>query len=423
MKVSRFAKTACAFGLSALCVLAVAGCTDSSANSNSGSSSATGGVAATVNGEPISEDLVTNYIESLRAQYGLTEEGTWGQYLASSGLTPESLRENIINSYVERELMEKGAADAGIVADEATVQGYVDSMKSNYDSEEKWQEALAAAGMTEDDYREEIARQLVSQEFSATFQPTEDPTEEEMLQYAQMYASMLNGAKRSSHILFAADDEATAQEVLDQLRAGTLDFAEAAQTYSQDGSAENGGDVGWDKMTTFVTEYQDALNELDKDEISDLVVSQYGIHIIKCTDVFQPQTTTADDGTTSVTLSSVSELPADFQDMVKSATQSQKGSENYQAWLTEQRETAEIVINPMPEDVPYNVDMSKFSATSSLSGANGTVTEEATVDETTVDVQPEGDAAGTDDTQTEEPGNTENAEGADQQNSGTGNAQ
>ena len=211
--------------------------------------------------------------------------------------------------------------------------------------------------------------------------------------------------------------------MLDQLRAGTLDFAEAAQTYSQDGSAENGGDVGWDKMTTFVTEYQDALNELDKDEISDLVVSQYGIHIIKCTDVFQPQTTTADDSTTSVTLSSVSELPADFQDMVKSATQSQKGSENYQAWLTEQRETAEIVINPMPEDVPYNVDMSKFSATSSLSGANGTVTEEATVDETTVDVQPEGDAAGTDDTQTEEPGNTENAEGADQQNSGTGNAQ
>ena len=196
MKVSRFAKTACAFGLSALCVLAVAGCTDSSANSNSGSSSATGEVAATVNGEPISEDLVTNYIESLRAQYGLTEEGTWGQYLASSGLTPESLRENIINSYVEMELMEKGAADAGIVADEATVQGYVDSMKSNYDSEEKWQEALAAAGMTEDDYREEIARQLVSQEFSATFQPTEDPTEEEMLQYAQMYASMLNGAKR-----------------------------------------------------------------------------------------------------------------------------------------------------------------------------------------------------------------------------------
>lgn len=425
MKVSRFVQSACAFGLSALCVLGVSGCTDSASSSKPGDFSATGGVAATVNGEPISEDLVTNYIESLRSQYGLTEEGTWGQYLASSGLTPESLRENIINSYVEMELMEKGAADAGIVADDATVQGYVDSMKSNYDSEEKWQEALAAAGMTEDDYREEIARQLVSQEFSATFQPAEDPTEEEMLQYAQMYASMLNGAKRSSHILFSADDEATAQEVLDQLRAGTLDFAEAAQTYSQDGSADNGGDVGWDKMTSFVTEYQDALNELDKDEISDLVVSQYGIHIIKCTDVFQPQTTTGDNGTTSVTLSSVSELPADFQDMVKSATQSQKGSENYQAWLTEQREAAEIVINPMPENVPYNVDMSQYSATNSLSGSNGALEETVTEDETTVDIEPEANDT-VSDTQTEEPGDADNAadaEDSDQQGSGTDSAQ
>ena len=240
-------KSACVLGLSAVCALGVAGCSNSStAPGSSNDGSVSGGVAATVNGEPISEDLVTNYIESLRAQYGLTDEGSWGQYLAASSLTPESLRENIINSYVELELMEEGAAAAGIVADDATVQGYVDSMKSNYDSDEKWQEALAGAGMTEDEYRQEIARQLVSQEFTATFESTEEPTDEEMLQYAQMYSSMFNGAKRSSHILFSADDEATAREVLERLQSGELDFAEAAQTYSQDGSASNGGDVGWD---------------------------------------------------------------------------------------------------------------------------------------------------------------------------------
>ena len=94
-------KSACVLGLSAVCALGVAGCSNSStAPGSSNDGSVSGGVAATVNEEPISEDLVTNYIESLRAQYGLTDEGSWGQYLAASSLTPESLRENIINSYV-----------------------------------------------------------------------------------------------------------------------------------------------------------------------------------------------------------------------------------------------------------------------------------------------------------------------------------
>ena len=408
-------KSACVLGLSAVCTLGVVGCSDSSTPGVSNDGSVSGGVAATVNGEPISEDLVTNYIESLRTQYGLTDEGTWGQYLAASGLTPESLRENIINSYVELELMEEGAAAAGIVADEATVQGYVDSMKSNYDSDEKWQEALAAAGMTEDEYREEIARQLVSQEFTATFESTEEPTEEEMLQYAQMYSTMFNGAKRSSHILFSADDEATAREVLERLQSGELDFAEAAQTYSQDGSASNGGDVGWDKLSNFVTEYQTALDGLGKGELSDLVVTQFGIHIIKCTDTFEPETTTADDGTVSVNITSVSQLPEEFQDVVRTAAQNQKSTENYQAWLTSERESADVVINPMPEDVPYNVDMSLYSATNGLTtDDNGTVDETITEDETQVSV-PEGDeeGEGADDTQTE--GGEGEDQGADDQ--------
>ena len=64
-----------------------------------------------------------------------------------------------------------------------------------------------------------------------------------------MYATAYDGAKRSSHILFNTGDEATAQDVLDRINSGELDFAEAAKEYSQDtGSAENGGDVGWDKL-------------------------------------------------------------------------------------------------------------------------------------------------------------------------------
>ncbi|MDE8704020.1 peptidylprolyl isomerase, partial [Adlercreutzia equolifaciens] len=85
-----------------------------------------------------------------------------------------------------------------------------------------------------------------------------------------------------------ASDEDLAQEVLEKLQSGELDFATAAESYSKDtGSAAVGGNVGWDKLTSFVTEYTTALNELEKGEISGLVTSSYGIHNIQCTDVFE----------------------------------------------------------------------------------------------------------------------------------------
>ena len=93
---------------------------------------------------------------------------------------------------------------------------------------------LEQAGMTEDEYRSEIELQLKAKELYNTFTSSEEPSNDDMLQYAQMYASAYDGAKRSSHILFDSDDEATAQDVLNKINSGELDFAEAAKQYSKD---------------------------------------------------------------------------------------------------------------------------------------------------------------------------------------------
>ena len=74
-------------GLSAACIMGVAGC--SSNNQNSGS----GAVAATINGTEIYEDTVTDYIQSVREQQGLTDEDSWGNYLAQMGTDPAGVRE------------------------------------------------------------------------------------------------------------------------------------------------------------------------------------------------------------------------------------------------------------------------------------------------------------------------------------------
>ncbi|OUO92374.1 peptidylprolyl isomerase [Gordonibacter sp. An230] len=352
MNRSHILKAACAVGLSAACVWGLAACTGG--NQASGDS---GAVAATVGETSISEDAVTKYIENVRSQMGVTDEDSWGNWLAQNGYTPESVREEVIDSYVQRELIRTGADERGITVDSSEVDKYVNEMKQNYDTDEKWQEALAQAGMTEEEYRSEIELQLKSRGLMESFATDEEPSEEDMLQYAQMYATTYDGAKRSSHILFDSGDEATAQEVLDKLNSGELDFAEAAKEYSKDGSASNGGDVGWDKTTSFVEQYQSALDGLEKDQISGLVTSDYGIHIIKCTDVF-----TAPEEVTSL-----DQIPSDWVESIKSSLKSQKQSEEYQQWLEERKESSNVVVNPMPEGLSYAVDMSKYQSSSDAS--------------------------------------------------------
>lgn len=59
------------------------------------------------------------------------------------------------------------------------------------------------------------------------------------------------------------------------------DFAEAAKRFSQDGSAANGGDLGWVSPGELVPEFEQAMNRLRPGEVSDPVVSQFGVHLIQ----------------------------------------------------------------------------------------------------------------------------------------------
>jgi peptidyl-prolyl cis-trans isomerase D len=85
----------------------------------------------------------------------------------------------------------------------------------------------------------------------------------------------------------AAKDEAKAkaQSILDKIRAGA-DFAETAKKESQDpGTAENGGDLGFFDRETMVKGFADAAFNLEKGAISDVVESEFGMHIIELTDI------------------------------------------------------------------------------------------------------------------------------------------
>jgi len=93
---------------------------------------------------------------------------------------------------------------------------------------------------------------------------------------------------RARHILLRASRQMTTQAAAEQMRSwrtdiagGKADFATLAREHSQDGSAKAGGDLGWANPGLYVPEFELAMNALALNEVSEPVVSRFGVHLIQ----------------------------------------------------------------------------------------------------------------------------------------------
>jgi peptidyl-prolyl cis-trans isomerase C len=173
---------------------------------------------------------------------------------------------------------------------------------SNMLIERRVEEAARAAGTAElpkvkasimRASREIVSRAYMEDEMARLAASLPDLTELARERYlANLGAYMVPEGIRVSHILFTVNDEeedkreatvkARAGEVLRQLREGA-DFAELAKAHSEDpGSKREGGEIrGWSDKGRFVPPFEAAAYALKPGEISGLVRSRFGYHIIK----------------------------------------------------------------------------------------------------------------------------------------------
>ncbi len=138
-----------------------------------------------------------------------------------------------------------------------------------------------------DDLKNQLLIQRVRQQREANIMITRREAEEFYVSFKDSLPQVPEEFEMSHLFITPKADEAVEQRtraslqaVLDSIRAGS-DFAELARKYSIDGTAANGGDLGWAKRGDYVREFEEAVFALKEGDVSNIVKTQFGLHIIQ----------------------------------------------------------------------------------------------------------------------------------------------
>ncbi len=308
--------------------------------SATGCSKAKEGVAAEVNGQPIAESLLDEQFAQYKEQYPQLFEGPDAEERVIE------YRRRILDGLIDDELIRQAAEEMDLAVTDEDVQKQVDQLKEGFGDDAKFEQAITSAGMTIDQLKSQIREQMLTQKIIESLDSGDKITDVEVKEYYEKNKEQfkIEPAKRFSHILFKAEDEAGARAVLKRLQQGD-DFAKMAKEYSADkDTAEKGGDLGY-PQTTFALEFKQAADKLKVGEISDLVKTPYGWHIIKATEERAGRQQTLDE----------------VKERVEQILLQQRRAGAYQDFLADLRAKADIKI--FIDELKPEADSSESTAT------------------------------------------------------------
>lgn len=246
-------------------------------------------------GEPVADSSIAAIVLSdagadtlTTAEFRTQMEAVLQQYPMIQGNMEQSreLRRSIIEQFVLSHAFEQEAERLGLQVEEARLTERLDQIRSRFETEEAFQQELAAQGLNEDTLRSALRDQLRQQLWQERITAeVADPEVTEVESYREEQAEQVS----AQHILFYSPTvdsaiEARAAAVLDSIRTGA-DFAEMARTHSDDGTAAEGGDLGFFSRDDMVPEFSDAAFALQDsgDVTTEPVRTQFGYHLIRLT--------------------------------------------------------------------------------------------------------------------------------------------
>ncbi len=212
------------------------------------------------------------------------------------------LKEDILEGLIEREVLYQESQKAGIKITEQRVNDQMAGIKKRFPNEEEFKKALVGMNLTEEEVSEQIQRglairELIDQKVANKVVITDEETKTYYAGNPQLFKQPAQ--VKASHILIkvepAADDAKKAEArkkiegIQQKLKAGG-DFAELAKEYSEGPSGPRGGDLGYFSRGQMVKPFEDAAFSMKTDEVSGLVETRFGYHLIKVYDIKPEQT-------------------------------------------------------------------------------------------------------------------------------------
>jgi peptidyl-prolyl cis-trans isomerase D len=318
-------------------------------------------------------------IAMLRKPDGTLDLDRYKQLLSSQGMTPDMFEASVRAEMSTRQVLvgvlgtgtaARAVADAALAAyfDQRAVQlarfkpsDYTDKLKPTEEELQQYHQAKASEFMSTEQADIEYLV-LDAQAVSNSLQVSQA----ELKSYYEQNAQLMAGKqeRRASHLLINAPKDAPAaqreaakakaSELLAQARKAPERFAELARKNSQDsGSAKEGGDLDYFSRGAMVKPFEDAVFALEKGQISDLVETDFGYHIIRLTDIRSPKVRSLeemkDELTAEIKKQQLQKKYAEAAELFSSAVYEQSDSLKPAACRFKVRSASPVLARPMPE--------------------------------------------------------------------------
>lgn len=199
--------------------------------------------------------------------------------------TMENIKKQLLEDMINNVIIEQEAKKRGIEITEDELEKRLDELKTQFGGEQNFEEFLKEQGLSLDDVKKNVTQEMLYSQLLDEATKDVEVTEKEVKEYYDLHKNEFKESPdevRARHILVSSEEKA--REILKQIKDGS-DFAELAKKNSEDPvSAEKGGDLGYFSRGQMVAPFEKAAFELEPGQVSDIVKTDFGYHIIKVED-------------------------------------------------------------------------------------------------------------------------------------------
>jgi peptidyl-prolyl cis-trans isomerase C len=252
-------------------------------------SASSGKEAASVNGKPIFKSQFERELTGFQKRAAQK-----GQQLKDADLT--TAKNRILENLIDGEVLYQQSQKEGIKVDDQAINKQFETIKKRFPDEAAYKKALEAMDVSEKKIRAQIQRGLaINQLLDTNVRQKNTVTEEEKKKYYNDNPNFFKQPEqvKASHILIkvAPDAEESKKKqalkkietVQKKVRQGE-DFGSLAKANSEGPTAQREGDLGYFSRGRMAKPFEDAAFALNVGEVSGIVETQFGYHLIKATD-------------------------------------------------------------------------------------------------------------------------------------------